>query len=63
MIWGRLRYSESWFIPDSDRDLVLWVEDRILRTPEHVALKLVDVYGDMDVRDELSRGRMCPRWS
>jgi pimeloyl-ACP methyl ester carboxylesterase len=48
-----LRYSQSWFTPDSDPDLVLWVEDRMLRTPEHVALKLVDAYGEMDVREEL----------
>jgi pimeloyl-ACP methyl ester carboxylesterase len=26
----------------------------MLRTPEHVALKLVDAYGDMDVREELA---------
>ncbi len=49
-----LRYSASWFTPDSEPDLVLWVEDRMLRTPEHVAMKLVDAYADMDVREELS---------
>jgi len=49
-----LRYSASWFTPDSDPDLVLRVEERMLRTPEHVALKLVDAFGDMDVREELS---------
>lgn len=49
-----LRYSVSWFAPDSHPDLVLWVENRMLRTPDHVALKLVDAYGDMDVREELS---------
>lgn len=26
----------------------------MLRRPDHVALKLVDAYGDMDVREELS---------
>ena len=49
-----LRYSASWFTLDSDPEMVLWVEDRMLRTPEHVAMKLVDAYGDMDVREELS---------
>jgi pimeloyl-ACP methyl ester carboxylesterase len=48
-----LRYSRSWFTPDSEPDLVLWLEERMLHTPEHVALKLVAAYGEMDVREEL----------
>ena len=49
-----LRHSASWFTSDSDPELAAWVKARMLRTPEHVAMKLVDAYKDMDVRKELS---------
>jgi pimeloyl-ACP methyl ester carboxylesterase len=49
-----LRHSTAWFTRDSDPELVEWVEARMLRTPEHVAMKLVDAYGGMDVREEIS---------
>ena len=49
-----LRHSESWFTSESDPELVAWIEARMLRTPEHVAMKLVNAYGGVDVRRELS---------
>ena len=48
-----LSHSASWFTKDSDPELVAWVQDRMLRTPEHVALQLVKAYGGLDMRPEL----------
>ena len=48
-----LRNSASWFTQDSDPELVAWIEARMLNTPEHVAMRLVAAYEDMDMREEL----------
>jgi len=48
-----LRHFPGWFLPTSDHELAEWVRSEMLRTPEHVALSLVDDYADVDLRPGL----------
>jgi pimeloyl-ACP methyl ester carboxylesterase len=50
-----LRHFPGWFLPTSDHELAEWVCSEMLRTPEHVALRLVDDYADVDLRPGLPR--------
>ena len=47
------RYFAGWFPSDGDPDLREWVRSQMLRTPERVALGLVEDYGDFDFRNDL----------
>ena len=48
-----LRYLPGWFPSDGDADLREWVKSQMLRTPERVALGLVEDYRDFDFRNDL----------
>jgi pimeloyl-ACP methyl ester carboxylesterase len=48
-----LRYFPGWFPADGDPDLREWVRSQMLRTPERVALGLVEDYRDFDFRNDL----------
>jgi 3-oxoadipate enol-lactonase len=47
------RYFPGWFPSDGDRALTEWVRSQMLRTPERVALALVEDYKNFDFRDDL----------
>jgi pimeloyl-ACP methyl ester carboxylesterase len=49
----------KWFPPDADSNIVAWVKSQMLRTPEHVALSLVENYRNLDFRADL-RGIRVP---
>ena len=47
------RYFPGWFPSDGDPALTEWVRSQMLRTPERVALGLVEDYKNFDFRDDL----------
>jgi 3-oxoadipate enol-lactonase len=48
-----LRYFNRWFGPGTKSDIIHWVRDQMLRTPESVGLNLVGSYRQFDLRVHL----------
>jgi 3-oxoadipate enol-lactonase len=48
-----LKYFDGWFAPDTDRTIVDWVREEMLKTPEKVGLDLVRAYSRFDLRADL----------
>ena len=52
------RYLPGWFSQDADPEMKEWVRSQMMRTPERVALALVDDYKDLDFRGDLPKVRV-----
>ena len=53
-----LTYFNGWFAGRTDSAIVDWVRKEMLKTPEHVGLKLVRAYSRFDLRKHLPEFRM-----
>ena len=47
------RHLPGWFSQDADPEMFEWVKSQMMKTPERVALSLVDDYKDLDLRADL----------
>lgn len=47
------RHFGDWFAPTTSEEVIQWVKDHMLRTPETVALALVRAYGQFDQTNRL----------
>jgi 3-oxoadipate enol-lactonase len=48
-----LKYFDGWFAPSTDRKIIQWVRDEMLRVPDHISISLVRSYRQFDLRSYL----------